>query len=468
MAGEGDSEVLTDRVGLVGVLALLVGNAISIPIFVLPGPLAGDAGPAVILAALLAAVPATLTVLFNAQFGSAMPVAGGLYVYITRLTAPFWGFCVPFTLPIVTWAGLLFAAIGFAEYARFFVDVPTAPLIYVFLLFVLFVNLLGIKTVVKAQVILVIGLVASLALFIIPGAVHVDPNHYTPMFPEGGVPVAVAVVALVFPFLGFGLLTELGEEIENPGKTIPLALFSGIAIVTAVYLALIAVLVGVMPWYDLGGTEAAVAEAGTIFLPGPLAGVVAFGAFFAVLTSVNMTLLVGSRTVMRAGRDGILPPVLSRIHPRFNTPYVSILVLGAPPLLFAAFIQEEVVELSVFIGLTVFTAIFFSAIALWNLPVEYPEHYQNATLQFRRRRGLLLAVVSAMSISAILWIVTLIELPVAGLLLLSWFLLGYLVYRYMIWRRGDRRRELFVEMVTLDDHEQAFAERQTYDDLEED
>ena len=118
-------DVLTERIGISGVLALVVGNAISIPIFVLPGPLSGLAGPSVLLAALVAAIPASLVVLYNAQLGSAMPVAGGLYVYISRLTAPFWGFLVPFTLPIVNWAGLLFTAIGFAEYTRFFF--PNAP-----------------------------------------------------------------------------------------------------------------------------------------------------------------------------------------------------------------------------------------------------------------------------------------------------------------------------------------------------
>jgi hypothetical protein len=102
----------SSRAGRVfGVLALVVGNAISVPIHVLSGSLAGGeglgVGPAVILAAALAAVPAGVVVLYNALLGSAMPVAGGLYVYISRLTASFWGFLVPWTLPLVIWASLL-------------------------------------------------------------------------------------------------------------------------------------------------------------------------------------------------------------------------------------------------------------------------------------------------------------------------------------------------------------------------
>lgn len=444
-------------------MALVVGNAVSIPIFVLPGPLAGSVGPGVIIAVILAAIPAFLAVLYNAQLGSAMPVAGGLYVYISRLIAPFWGFLVPFTLPIVTWAALLFAAIGFAEYVRFFIELPVAPLIYGFLIFVLVVNLLGIKAVAKAQVAFVVMLFLSLAAFIIPGIFAVEAANYTPVLPNGPAPLGVAVVSLYFPYLGFGLLTELGEEIENPGKTIPIALISGVLTVAVIYLLIVFVLVGVMPWQQLGETEAAVAVASEEFLPWWGSSFVAAGAFFAVLTTVNTTLLVSSRTVMRAARDGILPVSLSRIHPRFGTPHVSILLLGVPPLVIAAFLQSDVVGLSVFIALATLTAMFFSAIALWNLPVEFPDHYGNATLKLRRYRGLLFAVVSGMLASAAIWVVTLIQMPLAGLFLMGWFGLGYVYYRYKIRREGDDVGDLYTRMVTLDRHEEAFAEEQSYD-----
>lgn len=464
---DGDTTVLTKRVGIAGVMALVVGNAVSIPIFVLPAPLAGSVGPGIVVAVVLAAVPAFLSVLYNAQLGSAMPVAGGLYVYISRLIAPFWGFLVPFSLPIVTWATLLFAAIGFAEYVRFFVEVPVAPLIYGFLTFVLLVNLLGIKTVARAQILFVVMLFASLGVFVVPGIFAVEAAKYTPAFPNGLSPLGLAVVALYYPYLGFGLLTELGEEIENPGKTIPLALISGVVVVALVYLLFVSVLVGVMPWRQLGETEAAVAVASQQFLPWWGSAFVASGAFFAVLTTVNTTLLVSSRTVMRAARDGILPERLSEVHPRFGTPYASVLLLGVPPFFLAVFIRTEVVGLSVFIALATLTAMFFSAIALWNLPVEFPEHYENATLRLRRYRGLLFAVVAGMLVSAAIWVVTLIQLPLAGLFLVGWFGLGYAYYRYKIQKAGDSVGELYVRMVTLDEHEEAFAEEQTYEDVRE-
>lgn len=455
-AGGGETDRLTKSVGLPAVLVLLVGNAISVPIFVLSGTLAGagglGAGPAVVFAALLAAVPAGFVVLYNALLGSAMPVAGGLYVYISRLTAPFWGFLVPWTLPLVVWATLLVTATGFAEYASYFVDLPATVLVYALLVGVVVVNVVGLRLVVQLQALFVAALVLSLLAFILPGATAVDPANYTPLVPDVGA-FGLAAVALFYPFLGFGLLTELGEEIDDPGRTIPLALGVGIVVVALFYVALLAVLVGVVPYERLGAADDLVLAA-RAFLPGWGVSLVAAGALFAVITSVNTSLLVASRTVMRAGRDGILPESVARVHPRFDTPWVSVLVLGVPPLALVP-LADDLVGLSAFIGLASLTAYFFSAVGLWNLPREFPAHYENARFRLRRYRGLLFAVLAGALATGGFWVISLIQLPVVGVVLIGWFMLGYAYYRYRL-RTGDRV-ELYRRMTALDRHEAAFA-----------
>ncbi|WP_226005137.1 APC family permease [Natrinema salinisoli] len=447
-ATDGPSETLSSSIGVVGVLALLVGNAISVPIFVLPGPLAGSAGPALVLAIVLAAIPASFVVLYNALLGSAMPVAGGLYVYISRLTAPYWGFLVPVTIPLVAWASLLITARGFAEYTRIFFDVPSTLLVYVLLAFVLVVNLIGLRVVAQVQIVFFVGLLIALLTVIVPGAGAVDPANYAPFFPDYGA-FGLAVVALFYPFLGFGLLIELGEEIDDPGRTIPLVLGLGIGIVALVYVALIAVLVGVVPYTQLG-TEADLALVASRYLPWWGEYVVAAGAVFAVVTTVNTTLLVFSRTLMRASRDGVLPAPLSRIHPRFETPHYAVAVLGVPPFLLVP-LAGEIVGLSVFIGLASLTAYFFCAIGLWNLPREFPNHYANAPFRLRRYRGLLLAVLGGAVVTGAFWIVTLLQRPVVGVVLVGWFVVAYVYYRYRL-RKTDRI-ELYRTMTSLERHE---------------
>ena len=464
--GEDESRRLSGRVGLFGVLALVVGNAISVPIYVLSGPLAGaeglGAGPAVVLAAVLAAVPAGFVVLYNALLGSALPVAGGLYVYISRLTAPFWGFLVPWTLPLVIWASLLVTATGFAEYARFFLDLPVTLLIYVLLVSVLAVNVLGLRLVAGVQVLFVAALVVSLLTFILPGATAVDPANYTPFLLDAGA-LGLAAVALFYPFLGFGLLVELGEEIDDPSRTIPLALFASVGVVALFYVALVGVLVGVVPWTELGHPND-VGTAAARFLPPWAASVVVAGALFAVVTTVNTSLLVASRTVMRAGRDGILPEALAYVDPRFDTPVVSLLVLGIPPL-FLVPIADELVGLAAFIGLASLTAYFFSAVGLWNLPREFPEHYESAAFRLERGRGLLVAVVAGALVTAAFWVVSLLRLPAVGAVLVGWFVLGYAVYRYRV-SRGDPA-ETFRTMTSLAEHEAAVARERVGDADEE-
>ena len=450
--GGGESSLLPDRVGLLAVLALVVGNAISVPIYVLSGPLAGSAGPSVVLAVMVASIPAGFVVLYNALLGSAMPVAGGLYVYISRLTSPFWGFLVPFTLPLVVWASLLVTATGFAEYTRYLVDLPATALIYALLVGVLVINLVGLRVVAQFQILFVAGLAAALAVFVVPGATAVDPGNYTPLFPDLGA-FGIAAVAMFYPFLGFGLLVELGEEIDDPGRTIPLALFGGVAIVALVYVALTAVLVGVVPWTQLGDPND-LATAAERFLPPWGPSVVAVGALFAVVTSVSTALLTASRTIMRAARDGILPPALSRVHPRFGTPYLALLVLGLPPFLLVP-LADELIGLSVFIGLASLTAYFFCAVGLWNLPEEFPAHYENATFRLRRYRGLLFAVLAGALATGLFWLVTLVRLPAVGLVLVGWFLVGYGYYRYRL-SKVDAAA-MYGQMTSLDDHERAFA-----------
>lgn len=448
-AGETGAQTLPEDVGIWGVTALLVGNAIAIPIFLLPGELAAEAGPAVLLAAILAAIPAGFVVLYNALLGSAMPVAGGLYVYMSRLTTPFWGFLVPFTIPLIAWAGLVFTGIGFAAYTAMFFEVNLTLLIYVLLVLVVIVNLLGIRVVAQVQMLFFVGLLASLALFIVPGALAVDPGNYDPFFADAGA-FGVAAVALFYPFLGFGLLVELGEEIQDADRTIPIVLGIGIAVVAAIYVVLIAIMVGVMHFSALPGGETDLAVVATEFL-GPWGEVaIALGALFAIVTSVNTTLLVTSRTMMRASRDGALPRWLSRIHPRFQTPHNAILFLGLPPFLLVPFL-DDVTALAMFMSLGSLTAYMFCAIGLWNLPRDFPAHYENAPFRLRRYRGLLGAVLGGVVVTALYWIITLTQEPLAGVILLGWFMVGYVYYRHRLRKNGPV--ELYRRMTALDTHE---------------
>lgn len=455
--------IIDTEVGVIGATVLIIGNVIGVSAFVLPGPLAGDAGPGIIVALLLALIPLSFGILMSLQLGSAIPVAGGSYVYASRLVGPFWGFLLPWiTIPGV-WAGMLFIGLGFAEYAGFVADnvalVPSIPdlaLIYALLIPFIVLNVLGIKMVAIVQFLMVSLIVLGMAAFIIPGAFVVDTTNYTPLFPEGAGEVIVAIVSLYFPLRGFRLVVELGEEMEDPAENIPRVLGLSAAVSLSLLIGLVLVLVGTTNYEALGGMEAAVAEVSLQHFPAPLTALVLAAAAMGALTSINMTYTAYSRLLMRAGRDDIIPSAIARIHDRYDSPYVAVLLLGIPPLLVAPF-SPGTVTLSVALSLTILFGLAVAGVALWNLPKVYPERYEHSL--FKLPPWLLKGVAAGSVLSAaFLWVLVSTQLPVMVAVLAGWMLLGYGFYRARIRYFEKRGVDLEDRMGRLHESEQVRAD----------
>ncbi len=120
-------------------------------------------------------------------------------------------------------------------------------------------------------------LLLSMGVFIVPGALVVDPGNYTPLFPHGVGEFGLAVVSLYFPLLGFSMIVALDEELHNPTTSIPRVLGYAAAITLTLFALLVSVFVGVVHHGALVNVEGAVVEAGRTFLPEPLAAFLAVG-----------------------------------------------------------------------------------------------------------------------------------------------------------------------------------------------
>lgn len=451
MAAASDHGVIDRRVGLLGGTGLVVGNVIGIAIFVLAAPLTADAGPSVVLAMLLAGVPLVFSLLTILQLGGAIPVAGGTYVYGSRLVAPFWGFATPWVVVPGVWAGLLFTAHGFADYAGYFVALPLETMMYAILAAFLAINVLGIRIVTWLQLGMVAVLVAGMLAFIVPGALAADPANFTPTFPEGVGPFVVAVVALHFPLRGFSMVIEIGEEIENPAKNIPRVLVLSALVGLTLMVALLAVFVGVAGRQGVGDLDAAVAAVAGDFLPDPLVALVAVSALLGSLTSVNTTFASYSRTIMRAGRDDVVPSGLATLNDRFRTPHRSVLLLGVPPLVLVPVTPSPVV-LSVALSLAILFAVFVGGLALWNLPKIFPQRYEHSLYRLPMPVLRVTAVGSVCS-AVILWVALGTRLPTVAGAVFGWLCLGWLVFRLRVRRYRARGVDLPERMRTLHDHE---------------
>ena len=452
MTGEESVAIIDKQIGLLGAVALVVGNAISVTMFLLPAHLMADGvGPSIVPAVVVAALPMVFGVIVMIQLGAAIPVAGGGYLYPSRLIGPFWGFSIPWLVVPTIWFGLVYTAHGFAEYVRFFVDIPLELLIAGVLIAFVLLNLRGIELVTTVQFALVAIIVGGMLLFIVPGAFYVDPANYTPMFPEGYGPFVVAMISLFIGMYGFNLAIDIGEEIDDPERNVPRVLVYSAIVGMSLMIGIVVVAIGVMHWTELAGLEAGIAMVALEFLPWWASGFVALAAVIGGITTVNTLIVTYSREIMRAARDDVFPSSLSVLHPRHQSPNRAVLLLGVPPLLIVPFTPSPTL-LAPGLGMVLLYAFFLLAIAAWRLPAEYPSRYRNAYVRLPTHWLKLAAIGGGVS-TALFWMLLSSQMPWMGLLILGWIAIGYPVFRYRVAAFEKEGIDLRTRLSTLDDHE---------------
>jgi APA family basic amino acid/polyamine antiporter len=478
-------KLINEQIGLWGGVGLLVGTAIGMSLFVIPTQMLVQAGPSVTIAMLISVIPMVFGVLGLLQVGGAIPVAGGIYVYGSRLVGPYWGM-LAISLPVLAiWSYLLFAALGAAEYVGFFVEtfslVPTIPALAVMLVLLVgftVLNYRGVRFVVQAQLAMVGLLLVGLLAFVVTGLLNVEIGNFTPMFPDGeGEPFAegispflIAVVTLYIPLQGFGIIIEIGEELEDPVTNIPRVLGIGMAIVTLISVAVVLVLVGVIEFDAaqelLGAPEEAdqssggLANVATTFTHTGVAVLIGFGALIGAATTINTLITSYSRTIMRAARDDVIPSAFAVLHERYNTPHRAILTLTVPPIVLSpvVLVVDPLVAVDALDWLVVvvvsgiFVAFAVLGVALWRLPTVFPQRYEHSL--YRLPMPVLKVVaVGNIAISTIFGLLVAATQPTALALVLFWATMTYVVYRIRVRRYAAEGIDLKERMSSLHSHE---------------
>ena len=315
--------------GLVSVIAISMGAMIGSGIFILPGLAMALAGPAVILAFVIAGLLVLPAALSIAELGAAIPDAGGDYVFIERGMGPIAGTIAG----LGTWLMLMFkgalALLGGMFYLELLIWLPDPAVAAVLLGTILIVvNLIGVKQTGNLQSVMVLVMVIILGVFVVFTIIRVEQAQYQPFFAEGSSGLFAATAMLLVTYAGVTKVAAVAEEIENPGRNLPLGLLVSL-ISTALLYALIAfVLVGMVDADLLAGSNVPMADAvtpvwGTV-------GVVAIvlAAILALVSTANAGILTASRYPLALSRDNLIPPVFEYIHPRFATPSIAIGLTG--------------------------------------------------------------------------------------------------------------------------------------------
>lgn len=369
-------------IGLGGATATLMGYVVGASIFILPGELGGVTGPALVVAYLLAAVPALLSCFVSAQIGSVFPVSGATYVAVSRILSPFWGFLVVWVILVSIAVGVALVAYGFADYLAFFLPVNRSLVALASVVAFTLLNVSGARASVRAQSVMVGWFVFALLLFGVGGLVSADWRLMTPLFPNGFGPVAAAAVPAYFSFIGFLVIVELAGEIERPARTIPWALAISFGGVLVLYTMVAVALPALIPWTDLAGSTAPVATAAGTFLPRWLASGISVGALFAAATTLNGILLGQSRDVYALARDQIFPVWLAAVHPRFLTPYRAILTVGTISAIGVA-LGGTITQYATAAVLGFMIIQILAALAVYVMPTRAPMRWQTADFALR-------------------------------------------------------------------------------------
>ncbi len=355
-----DAELAKD-LGLLSALTIGIGTMIGAGIFVLPGIAAQEAGPIVVLSFVIGGMIAFINAFAVSELGTAMPKAGGAYYWINRSLGPSFGSIAG----LGDWMGLAFASafycIGFGQYLATLAPLPSILFLNdvqvgALIAGVLFVgiNYIGAKETGGIQTVIVLILLAILTAFALAGWLSFD---YATLVGEGGwaptdagYGAVLPATALVFvSFLGYAKIATVAEELKNPGRNLPIAVLGSVAFVTVVYAILVTVMLGVVPWPDLD-LDAPVAQAAEVAFPAGIAAaaatVMTLGALLATASSANASILSSARINFAMGRDKIVTDWLNEIHPRFATPYRSILVTGSMIVFFIAALGRDLAILA--------------------------------------------------------------------------------------------------------------------------
>jgi amino acid transporter len=328
-----DGGELERTLGFLEAMTLGGGTMIGAGIFILPGIAAQNAGPASSISYAIAGLVALLAALSLSELATGMPIAGGSYHYVNRALGGLFGAVVGWGM----WTGLMFASafymVGFGQYVVG--PIPgldgRALVILLGLLglaLLVGVNYYGTDESTALQNVMIGTETAIVVAFVAISAFFIDTANLEPFTPYGPGGV-IATSGIVFvSFLGFEIIATVAGEVKNPGRTIPLSMILSVVSVTVLYVLVMLVSTGVVPFESLGDSPIPVSDVADVSMGAIGVIGIAFAATIAAISSSNSSILAASRVVYAMGRDGLVTNWVNVSHSRFYTPHRAIMTTG--------------------------------------------------------------------------------------------------------------------------------------------
>src|SRR5205809_998147 len=451
------TEALTDHslkraLGALNLTMLGIGAIIGTGIFVLTGTVAAvNAGSAVVLSFVIAGVASVFAALCYSEFASLVPMAGSAYTYGYATLGEIVAWIIGWDLVLEYALGAVTVAIGWSGYVVSFlkdigITVPPAlsaargtavtladgstitavfnlpAVIIIAIITTLLV--IGIKESANVNNVIVFVKVAVVLLFI-GGAAHaINPANWHPFIPppEGpglygwsGVMTGAAIV--FFAYIGFDAVSTAAQEAKNPQKDMPVGIIGSLLICTVLYILVSGIATGVVPYKELNVPDPIAVAADRAGM-GWMSSLIKLGAI-AGLSSVILVMLLGqSRVLEHVARDGLLPQLINKIHPKFQTPYITSIVTGIAVAFFAAILPIRDAASLVSIGtLLAFVIVSIGVIVLRVREPHLPRAFKTPAYWIVAPLGAISALYLMIHLSRTTWE-----------RLIIWFVIGMFLY----------------------------------------
>jgi APA family basic amino acid/polyamine antiporter len=447
-----------------GLTALGIGAVIGGGIFVITGVAAAEhAGPAIILSFILAAICSTFTALCYAEFASMIPVSGSAYSYAYATLGEGAAWFIGWNLILEYGVSASAVAVSWTGYFVSLLDhvgihippaLTNAPVDWVdghmvltgalfnlpavaITMALTWVCYVGIRESAGINMAMVLLKTALIVLVIVVGASHIDTSNWHPFIPanEGGDKygwhgILRGASMVFFAYIGFEATSTAAQESKNPQRDMPIGTLASLAICTVLYIAMAAVLTGLVPFGQLNTSEPVVTAIRQHPELGWLRGIVEIGALIGLSSVVLVMIIAQPRIFMIMGRDGLMPKVFTTIHPKYRTPHINTVITGLGIALLAAVFPLNVLgDLTSMGTLVAFCAVCAGVIILRYTAPELPR-------TFRVPWVWVTCVLGIVSCIGLLW-----TMGVRNWLLMGiWTVLGVLVYLAYGYRHSRLKR----------------------------
>jgi APA family basic amino acid/polyamine antiporter len=392
-----------------------IGAIIGTGIFVLTGTAAANqAGPAIVLSYVMAGFACGFAALCYAEFAAMIPISGSAYTYAYATLGEIFAWMIGWDLILEYAVGSMTVAVGWSGYfqrilAGFGMHLPVwmsaAPDAAAGSL----INLPAILIVLAIMVLLVIGVresarfnatmvaikLAAVVFFIVVGIGYIKPENWSPFMPYGFSGMMTGAAVVFFAYIGFDAVSTTAEEAKNPSRDLPIGIIASLIICTVLYLAVAGILSGIVPVVqyknDAQFLNAPVGYALAVIQKDWAAGLVSAGAV-AGITSVLLVMLMSQpRIFFSMSRDNLLPAGVSKVHPKFRTPYITTIITCVIVALVAGFVPITILGEMTSIG-TLFAFVVVS-LAVIVLRVKRPDAHR----PFRVPGGSIIPVLGVLS-----------------------------------------------------------------------